>query len=50
LSCAPSAAAELGARICAVPLSLYRTVGNKLFNTVSLICVGYKAATYKTHF
>jgi hypothetical protein len=50
LSCAPSAAAELGARICAVPSSLCRTGGNRLFNLVLLICVRYKAATYKTHF
>jgi hypothetical protein len=46
----PSAAAELGARICAVLSSPCRTGGNKLFNTVQLICVRYKAATYKTHF
>jgi hypothetical protein len=47
LSCAPSAAAELGARICAAPSSLCCTGGNRLFNPVSLICVRYKAATYK---
>jgi hypothetical protein len=37
VSCAPSAAAELGARICAVPSSLCRTGGNRLFIPVSLI-------------
>ena len=46
----PSAAAEFGAGICAVPSSLCRTGDNRLFNSVLLICVRYKTATYKAHF
>jgi hypothetical protein len=37
-----STAAEFRARICAVPSSLSRTGGNRLFNLVLLICVRYK--------